>query len=87
MVLGGSADDSTPSSRLCDSAAGTTCSNTKSSATEAAGSLISSTPLDGDTGGGESSDRHEPLRWMRPEVVAAIRNIHNTKKATIKQHY
>lgn len=31
--------------------------------------------------------RHMPHRWMRPDVAATIRTIHNNKKATIRQHY
>lgn len=38
---------------------------------------------------GESGEvgRQGLHRWMRPEVAANIRNIHNNKKATIRQHY
>lgn len=35
----------------------------------------------------DESGRHMAHRWMRADVAAAIRSIHNTKKATIKQHY
>ena len=34
-----------------------------------------------------SEERHMPHPWMRPEVAATIRTIHNNKKATIRQHY
>ncbi len=54
------------------------------STSDAAEVLIASSALDG---GGDSSGRHTAHRWMRADVAAAIRNIHNTKKATIKQHY
>lgn len=41
--------------------------------------------LSGD-GSGEAG-RHMPHHWMRPDVAATIRTIHNNKKATIRQHY
>ena len=38
---------------------------------------------------GESGEagRHMPHHWMRADVAATIRTIHNNKKATIRQHY
>lgn len=38
---------------------------------------------------GESAEviRHMPHHWMKSDVAATIRNIHNNKKATIRQHY
>ena len=41
----------------------------------------------GDGSGGGGGGRHMPHPWMRADVAAAIRTIHNTKKATIRQHY
>lgn len=39
------------------------------------------------SGEGGEDGRHMPHPWMRPEVAATIRTIHNNKKATIRQHY
>ena len=38
---------------------------------------------------GESGEaiRHMPHHWMKSDVAATIRTIHNNKKATIRQHY
>jgi hypothetical protein len=38
----------------------------------------------GDSGEGV---RHMPHHWMKADVAATIRTIHNNKKATIRQHY
>lgn len=36
---------------------------------------------------GEATSNQPNQQWMRAEIAAAIRNIHNAKKATIRQHY
>lgn len=38
-------------------------------------------------GGGEGRHLSHQFQWMRPEMAATIRTIHNNKKATIRQHY
>lgn len=49
------------------------------------GVLVELSTQSGDSAVGEG--RHMAHHWMRSDVAATIRTIHNNKKATIRQHY
>lgn len=65
-------------------------------ATAVAGSTSANQPLNtgvlvelSQSGDSTGEGRHlsHQFQWMRPEMAATIRTIHNNKKATIRQHY